>query len=101
MFHVNAWGIPYAAPLVGAKLVFPGAGMDGASLYELFETRAASRAPPACRPCGSVSSAHMKQHDLKFSTLKYATIGGSAVPPAMVRTLRDDFGVQACCTAGG
>ncbi len=38
MFHVNAWGIPYAAPLSGAKLVLPGAGMDGASLYELFET---------------------------------------------------------------
>ena len=40
MFHVNAWGIPYAAPLSGAKLVLPGAGMDGASLYELFETGA-------------------------------------------------------------
>ena len=38
MFHVNAWGIPYAAPLVGAKLVFPGAGLDGESLYELFES---------------------------------------------------------------
>ncbi len=38
MFHVNAWGIPYAAALTGAKLVLPGAGMDGASLYELFET---------------------------------------------------------------
>src|SRR6185437_5616862 len=38
MFHVNAWGIPYSAPLVGAKLVFPGAGLDGKSLYELFES---------------------------------------------------------------
>ena len=38
MFHVNAWGIPYAAALTGAKLVFPGAGMDAASLFELFET---------------------------------------------------------------
>src|SRR2546430_16971832 len=36
MFHVNAWGIPYAAPMVGAKLVFPGCALDGKSLYELF-----------------------------------------------------------------
>ena len=31
MFHVNAWGIPYAAPLVGAKLVLPGRTLDGES----------------------------------------------------------------------
>ena len=37
MFHVNAWGLPYAAPMVGAKLVFPGVALDGASLFELFE----------------------------------------------------------------
>src|SRR3954462_701444 len=37
MFHVNAWGLPYAAPMVGAKLVFPGVALDGASLHELFE----------------------------------------------------------------
>jgi acyl-CoA synthetase (AMP-forming)/AMP-acid ligase II len=37
MFHVNAWGLPYVAPMVGAKLVFPGAALDGKSLYELFE----------------------------------------------------------------
>ena len=37
MFHVNAWGLPYAAPMTGAKLVFPGSKMDGASLYEMIE----------------------------------------------------------------
>jgi acyl-CoA synthetase (AMP-forming)/AMP-acid ligase II len=37
MFHVNAWGLPYAAPMVGAKLVLPGPQLDGASLHELFE----------------------------------------------------------------
>ena len=37
MFHVNAWSLPYGCALVGAKLVFPGAGLDGKSLYELFE----------------------------------------------------------------
>ena len=38
MFHVNAWGIPYLAPLNGCKLVLPGPALDAASLYELFET---------------------------------------------------------------
>ena len=38
MFHVNAWGLPYAACMIGAKLVFPGPGLDGKSLYELFES---------------------------------------------------------------
>ncbi len=37
MFHVNAWGIPYIACMVGAKLVFPGPRLDGASLHALFE----------------------------------------------------------------
>jgi len=37
MFHVNAWGIPHAAPLVGAKLVLPGNCLDGKALYELME----------------------------------------------------------------
>ena len=36
MFHVNAWGTPYAAPLVGAKMVMPGPGLDGKSLTDLF-----------------------------------------------------------------
>ena len=70
MFHVNAWGIPYAAPLVGAKLVFPGAGMDGASLYELFESEEVeSSAGVPTVWLGLIS--YMKQNNLKFSTLKY------------------------------
>jgi acyl-CoA synthetase (AMP-forming)/AMP-acid ligase II len=38
LFHVNAWGTPYSAMLVGAKIVFPGAALDGKSIYELFES---------------------------------------------------------------
>src|SRR5688572_4895155 len=37
MFHVNAWGLPYAAAMAGSKLVLPGPRLDGASLYELIE----------------------------------------------------------------
>ncbi len=38
MFHVNAWGLPYVACLVGAKMVYPGPHLDGKSLYVLFES---------------------------------------------------------------
>ena len=38
MFHVNAWGIPYAGAMFGAKLVFPGPALDGASIYELIDS---------------------------------------------------------------
>ena len=93
MFHVNAWGIPYSAPLVGAKLVFPGAGMDGRSLYELFESEGVnfSAGVPTVW-LGLIQ--YMKQNNLVFSTLKTTTIGGSACPSAMIQTLRDEFGVR-------
>ena len=93
MFHVNAWGIPYSAPLVGAKLVFPGAGLDGKSLYELFESEGVkSSAGVPTVWLGLIQ--YMKQNNLKFSTFEQTTIGGSACPAAMMRTLRDDFGVS-------
>ena len=93
MFHVNAWGIPHAGPLTGAKLVFPGAGMDAASLFELFESeKVESSAGVPTVWLGLI--AHMKERGLQFSTLKYATIGGAAVPPAMLRTLEKDFGLK-------
>ena len=37
MFHVNAWGLAFAAPMVGAKLVMPGPKLDGASVHELID----------------------------------------------------------------
>jgi acyl-CoA synthetase (AMP-forming)/AMP-acid ligase II len=40
MFHVNAWGLPYAACMVGAKLVFPGPFLDGKSLYDCSRPKA-------------------------------------------------------------
>ena len=93
MFHVNAWGVPYAAPMTGAKLVFPGPGLDGASLYELFEKeKVTTSAGVPTVWLGLIN--HMKQNNLKFSTLKMTIIGGAACPPAMIRTLREEYGVE-------
>src|SRR5438477_11279625 len=93
MFHVNAWGIPYAAPLVGAKLVFPGPGLDGASIYELLETERVNSSSGVPTVWLNLIN-HMKQNNLKLSTLKVTTIGGAACPAEIIRTMRDDFGVR-------
>ena len=93
MFHVNAWGIPYSAALTGAKLVFPGAGMDGKSIYELIEAEGVSYAA-GVPTVWQMLLTHMKTHQLRFSTLKRTVIGGSACPPAMINTFRDDYGVD-------
>jgi acyl-CoA synthetase (AMP-forming)/AMP-acid ligase II len=92
MFHVNAWGIPYFGTLNGAKLVFPGSGLDGKSLYELFESEkvTASAGVPTVW-LGLL--AHMKEHKLRFGTLKTVVVGGSACPPAMIETFQNEYGV--------
>jgi len=93
MFHVNAWGIPYLATLNGCKLVFPGAALDGKSLYELFEAeRVTVTAGVPTVWLGLLT--YMKSNGLKFSTLRRAIVGGSAAPPAMIRQFDEEFGVD-------
>jgi acyl-CoA synthetase (AMP-forming)/AMP-acid ligase II len=93
MFHVNAWGLPYSVLLSGAKMVFPGAALDGKSLYELFESEGVtfSAGVPTVW-LGLVN--YVLQNQLEFSTFRRTVIGGSACPPAMMDTLIDKLGVQ-------
>ncbi|MDQ3260233.1 MAG: 3-(methylthio)propionyl-CoA ligase [Pseudomonadota bacterium] len=93
MFHVNAWGTPYACAMVGAKLVFPGAGLDGASLYELFEKEGVTLSAGVPTVWLGLLN-YVKQNHLKFSTMNRTVIGGSACPPAMIKTFQDDYGVR-------
>ncbi len=93
MFHVNAWGLPYSCALAGAKLVLPGAGMDGASLYELLEQeRVTVSAGVPTIWLGLLN--HVKQKGLKFTTFNRTVIGGSACPPTMIQTFQEEFGVH-------
>jgi 3-(methylthio)propionyl---CoA ligase len=93
MFHVNAWGIPYSAALVGAKLVFPGPALDGKSVYELIEAERVNYAAGVPTVWQMLLS-HMKPNKLRFSTLKRTVIGGSACPPAMIDAFREEYGVD-------
>ncbi len=93
MFHVNAWGIPYSAPLTGAKLVFPGPAMDGKSIYELLEAEKVTYAA-GVPTVWQMLLAHLGANGLKFSHLKRTVIGGSACPPAMIKAFNDDYAVE-------
>jgi fatty-acyl-CoA synthase len=93
MFHVNAWGIPYSAALTGAKLVFPGPGMDGKSVYEMIENEGVTYAA-GVPTVWQMLLGYMKPNGLKFSTLKRTVIGGSACPPAMIDAFREDYNVE-------
>jgi fatty-acyl-CoA synthase len=93
MFHVNAWGLPYSALAVGAKLVFPGPQLDGASLYNLFETEQVTCSAGVPTVWQGLL-AHVREKGLQFSSMKRTVIGGSACPPAMIATFEDDYGVR-------
>ena len=93
MFHVNAWGLPYVACMVGAKLVFPGPFLDGKSLYDLFETERVTLSAGVPTVWQGLL-AHVEANNLEFSTMRRTIIGGAACPPAMMRAFQERLDVQ-------
>ncbi|MFO0599574.1 MAG: long-chain-fatty-acid--CoA ligase [Myxococcaceae bacterium] len=92
MFHVNAWGVPYAAAMVGSKLVLPGPALDGKSLLDLIiaeNVNSALGVPTVW--LGLLAAA--KEKGVKLSMLRKVTIGGSACPPSMI-TAFEQHGAQ-------
>src|SRR5204863_9024290 len=94
MFHVNAWGIPYASAMVGAKLVFPGSALDGKSVHELVEAESVTVSAGVPTVWQGLLG-YMELHKLTFSTMRRTIIGGSALPPAMLRTFEEKYDVAA------
>lgn len=93
MFHVNAWGTPYAAAMVGCTMVLPGPGLDGASLVNLIDTYQISVAlgvPTIWQ--GLIAAAN--QSGSKLESLKRNVVGGSACPPAMLRAFKEQFNCE-------
>ena len=93
MFHVNAWGTPYATALVGCKLVLPGHHLDGESLYKLFESEGVTMSAGVPTIWMGLLN-YVKANNLKFSTFKTTVIGGAACPPSMIRTFENDYNVE-------
>lgn len=93
MFHVNAWGLPYATAAVGCKLVLPGRDLDGKSIYELLTQEKVSFTA-AVPTIWMMLLAHLKESGGKLDDLNKVVIGGSSCPRAMMETFQDDYGVQ-------
>ena len=95
LFHVNCWGIPFAAAGTGAKVVLPGMKLDGASLFELIRDEGITF-------CGAVPTvwlnlfAWMEQNlnttDQRGLKLKRVLSGGSAVPRVVIEKAHAYFG---------
>jgi fatty-acyl-CoA synthase len=94
MFHVNSWGLPYAAPLVGASLVMPGGKLDGPSVFDLMEGEkvTASWGVPTV---WLGLRAEMEARSAKPAALDQVVIGGSAAPRAMIEFFEGQ-GVDVC-----
>jgi len=93
LFHANAWGLVFTAPIVGCALVMPGAKLDGASVYELLtEFRVTCTA--AVPTIWLMLLQHLEKAGGTLPDLKRVMIGGSAVPRAMIKTFHDKYGVD-------
>lgn len=92
LFHVNAWGLPYAACLTGTSLVFPGPKLDGPSLFDLMD----AEQPHASWGVPTVWQGllmEMKQRGRKPVGLKEILVGGSAASKALIETFEREYGI--------
>ncbi|WP_293812960.1 long-chain-fatty-acid--CoA ligase [uncultured Bosea sp.] len=92
LFHANSWSLAYSAPMTGAKLVMPGARLDGPSLHQLLEEeRVTMTAAVPTVWLGLLQ--HLEATGGTLSTLKRVIIGGSACPRAMTEVFERKYGV--------
>lgn len=94
MFHVNAWGLPYAAPLTGCSLIMPGPNLDGASLFQLIDSENVTGAWGVPTVWMGLLG-EMRQQGRKPGDLKRVLIGGSAPPRSMLMAFERDYGIEA------
>jgi fatty-acyl-CoA synthase len=93
MYHANAWGVAFAAPAVGAKLVLPGPKLDGASIFELLESEGVTVSCAVPTVWLSLLQ-HLDSTGARLSTLKRVMIGGAACPEAIIRGFHERHGVE-------
>ena len=94
LFHVNAWGLPYAAPLAGASLVMPGPKLDGASLYELMEAEKVTSAWGVPTVWLGLR-AEIEKRGAPPDAFEQVMVGGSAAPRSMIEGF-EKAGIDVC-----
>ena len=92
LFHANSWSLAYSAPMTGAKLVMPGARLDGASLHALLEGEGVTMTAAVPTVWLGLLQ-HLEKTGAGLSTLKRVVIGGSACPRAMTEAFERRYGV--------
>jgi acyl-CoA synthetase (AMP-forming)/AMP-acid ligase II len=93
MFHANAWALAFALPMSGAKMVMPGAKLDGASVFDLIEAERVTLSA-GVPTVWLMLLDYMTNTGQKPSTLKRVAVGGSACPRAMIVRFERDFGID-------
>ncbi|WP_395647633.1 long-chain fatty acid--CoA ligase [Terricaulis sp.] len=93
MFHAYGWSLPYVCAIAGAKLVLPGAAPDAQTIVDLIHQEGVSLATGVPTVWTGVFD-NLDQTNRNLGPLKRALIGGSAMPPAMSRRLREQYGVE-------
>ncbi len=93
MFHANAWALPFALPMCGAKMVLPGAKLDGASLFSLIEAEGVTLTA-GVPTIWLMLLDYMSATGQRPSTLKRVVVGGSACPRSMIERFERDFGIE-------
>ncbi|BFT32170.1 hypothetical protein D210916BOD24_33460 [Alteromonas sp. D210916BOD_24] len=93
MFHANGWGLPFAAPAVGAKLVLPGRNADGKSLADLIEAEGVTIAAGVQTVWLSLID-YLDESGRDLPTLKRVLIGGSKCPDSLIQRLESRLGAQ-------
>ncbi len=83
MFHVNAWGLPFAATMAGAALILPGRHLDPASLLDLLNGERATFSA-GVPTVWLTTLAHVRATGARFETLQRILSGGSAFPRALM-----------------
>lgn len=92
MFHANAWGLPFAAPAAGARLVLPGRALDGASLARLINEEGVTLAVGiATIWLGLVE--HLETHGGETPSLRRVIVGGAPLAPALMERIEARLGV--------
>lgn len=93
MFHANAWGLAFACPAVGAKMVMPGAKLDGESLFELLMSEHVTLTA-AVPTLWMLLLEHMETIGGKLPDLARVVIGGAACPQVMIEKFEREYGIE-------
>ena len=90
MFHANSWGIAYSAPMSGAKLVLPGAQLDGASVYELMDQEKVTVSAGVPTVWLALLQ-YLEESGNKLPYFERNIIGGAAAPRSMIEAFESKY----------